>query len=120
MAHVDDLVDWAKSIKEYTEQQVVQPKKCWSGFKIVESGTRRKYIDESRIVEIAKEQGITDIYETKLPLITKLDKQVGKNQFNDLFGDLVVKPTGKPTLVPESDYRPAIVNIDTTEEFNQL
>ncbi|MGX7140027.1 DUF2800 domain-containing protein [Facklamia languida] len=120
LAHVDDLVDWAKSVKEYAEQQAIQYKKHWSGFKLVEGRTRRKYTDESKIEERAKEQGITDIHETKLLPITKLEKQVGKKRFSDLFGDLVVKPTGKPTLVAESDYRPAIVTIDATEEFNQL
>lgn len=120
LTHVDDLVDWAKSVKEYAEQQAIQHKKHWSGFKLVEGRTRRKYTDESKIEERAKEQGITDIYETKVLPITKLEKQIGKKKFNDLFGDLVVKPTGKLTLVAESDYRPAIVTIDATEEFNQI
>lgn len=120
LAHVDDLLDWAKSVKEYAEQQAIQYKKHWSGFKLVEGRTCRKYTDESKIEERAKKQGITDIYETKLLPITKLEKQVGKKQFNDLFGDLVVKPTGKLTLVAESDYRPGIVTIDATEEFNQI
>lgn len=118
LTHVDDLVDWAKSVKEYAEQQAIQHKKHWTGFKLVEGRTRRKYTDESKIEERAKEQGITDIYETKLLPITKLEKQVGKKRFNNLFGDLVIKPTGKPTLVAESDYRPAIVTIDTTGLYN--
>ncbi|MEV2520256.1 DUF2800 domain-containing protein, partial [Paenibacillus larvae] len=34
-----------------------------------------------------------------------------KKQLNNLIGDLIVKPQGKPTLVPETDPRP---------EFNSL
>ena len=44
---------------------------------------------------------------------------LGKKQFNELLGDLVVMPAGKPTLVPESDKRPAInTAIDDFKEEN--
>ena len=36
---------------------------------------------------------------------------LGKKQFNDILGGLVTKPQGKPTLVPDSDKRPAMTNI---------
>jgi hypothetical protein len=36
---------------------------------------------------------------------------LGRKQFSDLLGDLVIKPQGKPTLVPESDKRPEMTNI---------
>ena len=36
---------------------------------------------------------------------------LGKKQFNDILGGLVIKPQGKPTLVPDSDKRPAMTNI---------
>lgn len=119
LGHIDDLVDWAKSVKEYAEQQAIKYKKHWQGFKLVESRTRRKYSDESQVAERAKANKIAAFEEKLLP-ITKLEKQVGKKQFAELFGDLVTKPTGSPTLVPESDNRPAISQIEATEEFNQL
>ncbi|PZO98346.1 MAG: hypothetical protein DI609_10905, partial [Corynebacterium urealyticum] len=40
--------------------------------------------------------------------ITAMTKLLGKKQFQDTLGDLVHKPAGKPTLVPESDKRPAL------------
>ncbi|MEV2495374.1 DUF2800 domain-containing protein, partial [Paenibacillus larvae] len=43
--------------------------------------------------------------------IGALEKQLDKKQLNNLIGDLIVKPQGKPTLVPETDPRP---------EFNSL
>ncbi|WP_248623910.1 DUF2800 domain-containing protein [Eremococcus coleocola] len=120
LAHVDDLVDWAKSVKDYAEQQAIQHNKHWQGFKLVEGRTRRKYVDEAKIEARAKEEGIEDIHETKLIPLTRLEKLVGKKKFTDSFGDLVVKPTGKPTLVPESDSRQEIQRIEATEEFTQL
>jgi hypothetical protein len=40
--------------------------------------------------------------------ITAMEKALGKAKFAELLGGLVEKPQGKPTLVPESDKRPAI------------
>lgn len=33
---------------------------------------------------------------------------LGKNKFNELLSGFITKPQGKPTLVPESDKRPAL------------
>lgn len=117
--HVDDLVDWVKSVKEYAEQQTIKHKKHWQGFKLVESRTRRKYSDETLVAEQARANDI-DAFESKLISLTQLEKKLGKKRFTELFGDLVTKPTGSPTLVPESDNRPAISQIDATEEFKPL
>lgn len=119
LVQVDDLVDWAKSVKEYAEQQAIKNKKNWKGFKLVESRTRRKYSDETQVANRAKTNNI-NAFEEKLLPITKLELKVGKKQFQELFGDLVIKPTGSPTLAPESDNRPAINQVDATEEFKHL
>jgi len=37
-----------------------------------------------------------------------MEKIVGKKQMAALLGDLIVKPAGKPVLVPESDKREEI------------
>ena len=49
-----------------------------------------------------------DPYEHKVMGITAMEKALGKTKFIELLGDLVGKPQGKPTLVPEGDKRPAI------------
>ena len=44
---------------------------------------------------------------------------LGKKQFNDILGGLITKPPGKPTLVPDSDKRPAMTTIiDDFKEDN--
>lgn len=52
--------------------------------------------------------------------ITALEKQPGKKRFTTLLGDLVVKPAGKPTLVPESNKRPALEIQSEADEFTPI
>lgn len=44
----------------------------------------------------------------QLKTITELEKVCGKKRFAELMDGCIVKPEGKPTLVAESDKRPAI------------
>ena len=55
----------------------------------------------------AKEHGYTDIYRQSLITLTEMQKLMGKKQFEEILGGLVIKPPGKPTLVPLSDKRQA-------------
>ena len=48
------------------------------------------------------------LYERKLYGITAMEKLVGKKKLTETLGELIVKPAGKPVLVPESDKRDAI------------
>jgi hypothetical protein len=42
---------------------------------------------------------------------------LGKKKFDELLGALIIKPQGKPALVPETDKRPAIKT--AAEEFKE-
>ena len=48
-----------------------------------------------------------------------MQKLLGKSRFEELLAPYIEKPKGKPTLVPESDKRPAmnIAKSDFMEEF---
>ena len=50
----------------------------------------------------------TDIFERKLISITKLKKLLGAKEFGKSVEDLLDRPKGKPTLVPDDDDRPAL------------
>ena len=51
---------------------------------------------------------VFDPYEKKLLGITAMTALMGKKKFEEVLGKYITKPQGKPTLVPESDKRPAI------------
>lgn len=120
LGKLDDLTAWAKDIKEYAEDAAINHGKKWTGFKVVEGRSVRKYTDEDAVAEVAKLHGYKDIFKQSLITITEMEKLLGKREFNEILGDLVYKPPGKPTLVPESDKRPAINTTTATDEFSNM
>jgi len=112
---LDDLTSWANSIKEYALQSAIAGKE-WPGFKLVAGRSNRKYANEDAVGKAAKAAGYTDIYRTRLITLTEMERLLGKKEFNEVLGDLVIKPPGKPTLVQMSDKRPAI-NKSAKQEF---
>lgn len=83
----------------------------------MESRTNRKYADEDAVVAAARAAGYTDIFKKSLIPITEMEKLMGKKTFAEVLGDLVIKPKGKPTLVPVSDRRPAITSTGAKQDF---
>lgn len=120
LGKLDDLTAWAKDIKEYAEDAAINHGKKWTGFKVVEGRSVRKYTDEDAVAEAAKLHGYKDIFKQSLITITEMEKLLGKREFNEILGDLVYKPPGKPMLVPESDKRPAINTTTATDEFSNM
>lgn len=117
LARVDDLVSWASDIKEYALQQAISGK-AWSGWKLVEGRSNRKYTNEDAVITAVSQAGF-DPYERKVLGITAMQKLLGKSRFEELLSAYIEKPQGKPTLVPESDKRPAMntAKNDFMEEF---
>ena len=111
-----DLVKWANEIMAYATGEAVSHGKEWPGFKLVEGRSIRKYTSEEDVAQAAKDAGYTDIYEHKIISITAMEKLMGKKKFQDILGRLVVKPPGKPTLVADTDKRPAI-SASAAEDF---
>ena len=114
-----DLTKWADSILAYATDAAVNHGKEWNGFKVVEGRSVRKYKDEELVAQAAKDHGYTDIYRQSLITMTEMQKLMGKKQFEQILGDLIVKPQGKPTLVPITDKRPAMNVTNANNEFKQ-
>jgi len=110
----DELASWISDIKDYAYTEALNGKK-WLGYKLVEGRSVRKYTDEKSVASTVLAAGF-DPYEQKLLGITEMQKMLGKDKFNEILGDLVHKPQGKPTLVPESDKRPEISTVK--QDFN--
>ena len=45
---------------------------------------------------------------------------MGKQEFSEVLGGYVVKPQGKPTLVPDTDKRSAINVSDPNNDFKEI
>ena len=120
MAKLDDLTAWANDIRAYALEASVKHGKEWSGFKLVAGRSNRKYASEDAVADAAKEAGYRDIFRQSLITVTEMEKLMGKTKFNEILGGLIEKPPGKPSLVPLSDKRPAILassaKIDFMEE----
>lgn len=108
LASIGDLTNWANEIMAYATDAAVSHGKQWPGFKVVEGRSNRKYSDEEAVAEAAKAAGYRDIYRQSLITVTEMEKLLGKPKFQEVLGGLILKPQGKPTLVPESDKRPAM------------
>ena len=106
LPQIDDLVSWAEDIKAYALQQALAGVH-YPHFKLVEGRSNRKYTDEAAVARIVSDAGY-DPYEKKLLGITAMTKQLGKKRFDELLEGLVIKPAGKPVLVPETDKRPEL------------
>ena len=106
LSKVDDLVAWAADIKEYALQQAISGKE-WSGWKLVEGRSNRKYLSDAVVADVVEHAGF-DPYERKVLGVTAMQKLLGKSRFDELLAAYIEKPQGKPTLVPESDKRPAM------------
>lgn len=117
---IPDLTRWASDIQSYALDMSVNHGKKWSGFKVVEGKSIRKYKDEDAVIEKAKENGYIDIFKTSLITLTEMQKLMGKKKYEELLGDLIIKPKGKPVLVPIDDKRPAIKLEDAKNEFNEI
>lgn len=107
LEQMDIIKNWMSAVEEYALQAALNGK-AFPGFKLVEGRSNRKYVDEKKVADRLIENGYKSdlIYEpAKLKTITAMEKLVTKKAFTAILGDLIIKPQGKPTLVPVSDKR---------------
>lgn len=104
LSRIDELTSWASDVKNFALEQAVRGKQ-WPGWKVVEGRSNRKYTDEGAVAQVVKNAGYNP-YDEKIMGITNMTKMLGKEKFNELLGDFVERPQGKPTLVSEDDNRP--------------
>ena len=120
LGEIPELIKWANAILAYATDAAVNHGKAWTGFKIVEGRSVRRYKDEDAVAREAESAGYTDIFDRKLISLTQMEKLMGKKAFTDILGGLIEKPPGKPTLVPLSDKRPAIHTGNVRSEFKAI
>lgn len=103
------LTDWANAVSAHMLDKALGGEK-WEGYKLVEGRSLRKWSDEDSVISQLKKLRIPakDIFKKTLIGIPAVEKLVDKEKFKENISPYVIKPQGSPTLVPESDRRPAL------------
>lgn len=112
---IDIVKSWLTGVEEYTLQAALNGTN-YPGYKIVAGRSIRKITDAEAVIQELQSNAFAEesyMKPRELRSITDLEKLVGKKRFTELCGKWIEKPQGKPTLVPESDKRPAY---DTTAD----
>jgi hypothetical protein len=107
----DSIKKWLTTIEEYALHAATVDGISWPGLKVVEGRSVRKISDEGLAKELLLGAGYKAddfMKPQELKTITALEKLVGKKKFGEIMADVLIKPPGKPTLVDESDKRPAM------------
>lgn len=108
----DFFVKWINKVTGYVFNEALGGK-SWPGFKLVEGRSNRVITQEEKVKFTLLGEGFKrDQYiNEKLKGLGELEKLLGKARFETVVGPYVVKPEGKPALVPADDPRP---------EFNSI
>lgn len=112
----DLFTTWINAVEEYALTEAINGK-SWPGYKLVEGRSNRKYSDPEAAAIRLIEKGFTqaEILTAKIKGIGELEKAIGKKEFNTYLSDLIIKPQGKPALVPVSDKRPAFSSVESAK-----
>ena len=119
LTRIPGLTKWATDVQDYALSQALSGER-YEGFKLVAGHSIRKYTDENAVAEAAKAAGYRDIYKRSLLTITAMERLMGKKNFSEILGNLVVKPEGKPTLVPVTDKRPELQVDSAADDFTNI
>lgn len=112
----EPLMKFLKDLQAYALKEAEQHGRMIPGYKLVEGRSNRTYADEEMVIatlEMLDLDASMYLKPTTLVGIGELEKNIGKALFKDTIEPLLVKPVGKPTLVPESDKREPIANATT-------
>ena len=118
----DLITKWVKGVYDFAYEKALSGEKQWPGYKLVEGTSRRTITDPDAAAQTLLDNSYKeeDIFKPReLEGITNLQKVLGKKGVSEYLEAYIDKPEGKPTLVPESDKRPAINTVETmANEFD--
>lgn len=102
------LADWVEDLKEYALSATLAGRQI-AGFKAVAGKSSREWNNQDAAFQTLQQRGVAEalLWERKPCSVAGLEKALGKKAFAEAAEGLVVKKPGKPTLVPDSDKRPA-------------
>lgn len=116
----EQLQAWAKDITEYAFEQAKSGNRI-PHWKLVEGRSNRTITDKDAAwsaFRAAKLESDKYLKPQELYGIGELEKRIGKKDLEKLIGRLIIKPPGKPVLVPETDPRSELNSLE--DEFSSV
>jgi hypothetical protein len=107
LPHTALINDWVRSVVGQATMELCHGRDV-PGYKLVAGRSVRQWMDDNK-AELALKSAkvkIKDMYVKRLISPAQAEAILGKR--NPLIEPVIVKPAGKPTLVPVSDKRPAL------------
>lgn len=115
------ISSWIEAVFAFVSSEAINHGVPIPGYKVVEGRSKRVFTDTKAVVDVAVQNGYTDLYKQTLITLTDFEKMMGRKKFNELLGCYVAKPPGKLALVPDSDPREAVdITSSPGQEFSVL
>lgn len=109
LPHIATIKSWCDSVVRHAEKLALSGVAI-EGYKLVASRTNKKWADDEQAIRAMASLTNEPVMSRKPISPSKAITMLGKNC--DSVNALIVKPEGKPTLVPVSDKRPALDMLD--------
>lgn len=122
------IKDWINSFEAAALHRAYDLNETIPGYKVVMSGGKRSCANEEAVLAELQEMGhdLDSVTTKKIVGIGVLEGLLGKVQFREKLGMFYPKSSGKPSLVPEADKRPALnreaeaATIFTSEDVHDI
>tara|TARA_Y100000361_G_scaffold154355_1_gene179926 strand:+ start:3322 stop:4461 length:1140 start_codon:yes stop_codon:yes gene_type:complete len=114
---MEPLISWARGIQEEAKR-LLETGGIVDGYKLVAGRNKRAWHDESKAQKVLEDLIGDKAVTKKLISPSQAQKLLGKGRYDEIE-NLVEKTSGKPSLAPEHDPRPAI-KPDATDYFNEI
>ena len=105
LPHLGLIKSWCEKMTSKA-QSLASEGHVIEGYKLVRAKTNRRWADEKQALQLMQKLTNEPVYTAKTISPTQALKILGDE--NEELNQLITKPEGKPTLVPESDKRSAI------------
>ncbi|MFZ5645788.1 MAG: DUF2800 domain-containing protein [Bacillota bacterium] len=117
LGRAQNLAAWVKALEDYALNECLAGNVI-PGWKAVHGTSKRGFTDTDAAFKVLTGAGYEEtlLYNREPLTLAKVEELLGKPKFNELLTAYVIKPPGKPTLVPESDKREAITLQITPEQ----
>lgn len=111
LEQADAIESYIKDLRALATQ-MLENGQTVPGFKLVPKRATRQWVDEDKVIKWADENrfNIKEVWDIKMKSPAQLEKVLKKNKI-ELPSELVVSVSSGSTLAPESDSRPAVLQI---------